>query len=80
MPHSECSGALREDILGKSQNTLKSRPGDNTRNKVPEAYITLYAVVRPKLCTEVRSLSPEDLAQILNCNFLGVKDKVRGAG
>ena len=32
---------MREDSLGKRQNTLKSQPGDNNRNKVPEAYITL---------------------------------------
>ena len=32
---------LREESLGKTQNTLKSRPGDNNRNKVPEAYIIL---------------------------------------
>ena len=31
---------MREDSLGKRQIILKSRPGDDNRKKVPEAYIT----------------------------------------
>ena len=75
---------MREDSLGKRQNPLKSRPGDNNRNKVPEAYITSYNL----LCTvcEMKKLIRRlmqigtDLVHTKDFRdiFIDVEEKVRG--